>query len=105
MVLPDAVDAEIAPGQALTAKPALLQHPNGRRIAGNAGGFNAMKNRAVFAVWAGGWGASATLAEATLVGLATWLLGVLIAGRLALAGHRGPAELVVRRLTYPRTRA
>jgi uncharacterized protein len=60
---------------------------------------------AVFALWAGGWGANATLAEATLVGLATWLLGVLVAGRLALAGHRGPAELVVRRLTYPRTRA
>ncbi len=57
---------------------------------------------AVFALWAGGWGASAGVAEATLVGLATWLLGVLVAGRLALAGHRGPAELVVRRLTYPR---
>jgi uncharacterized membrane protein YeiB len=60
---------------------------------------------AVFAVWAGGWGARATLTEATLVGLATWLLGVLVAGRLALAGHRGPAELLVRRLTYARARA
>lgn len=55
---------------------------------------------AVFASWAGGWGSTASLAEASLVGLAVWLVGVLVGGRLALAGHRGPAELVVRRLTY-----
>lgn len=47
-------------------------------------------------------GASAGVTEATLVGLATWLVGVLVAGRLALAGHRGPAETAVRRLTYGR---
>lgn len=57
---------------------------------------------ALFAGWAGGWGASAGVTEATLVGLATWLVGVLVAGRLALAGHRGPAETAVRRLTYGR---
>ncbi|MDD7967233.1 DUF418 domain-containing protein [Actinomycetospora lemnae] len=55
---------------------------------------------AVFATIAGGRGASASLVTATLVGLATWLVGVLVAGPLARAGHRGPAEIVVRRLTY-----
>ncbi|GLZ49397.1 hypothetical protein Acsp06_55820 [Actinomycetospora sp. NBRC 106375] len=57
---------------------------------------------AVFATVAGGLGATASLTSATLVGLATWLVGLLVAGPLARAGHRGPAELVVRRLTYPR---
>ncbi|GAA4877751.1 DUF418 domain-containing protein [Actinomycetospora straminea] len=55
---------------------------------------------AVFATIAGGLGASASLVTATTVGLATWLVGVLVAGPLARAGHRGPAEIVVRRLTY-----
>ncbi|MHC1561275.1 DUF418 domain-containing protein [Actinomycetospora sp. C-140] len=55
---------------------------------------------AVFATVAGGLGATASLTSATLVGLATWLVGLLVAGPLARAGHRGPAELVVRRLTY-----
>ncbi|WP_328306158.1 DUF418 domain-containing protein [Actinomycetospora sp. NBC_00405] len=60
---------------------------------------------AVFAAVAGGLGSSASLAAATLIGLATWLAGVLVAGLLARAGHRGPAELLVRRLTYPRERS
>ena len=42
----------------------------------------------------------AGLATASLIGLLTWLAGVLAAGMLARAGHRGPAELLVRRLTY-----
>ncbi|MEJ2889377.1 DUF418 domain-containing protein [Actinomycetospora aeridis] len=58
---------------------------------------------AVFATVAGGLGSSASLTTATLVGLATWLVGVLVAGLLARRGHRGPFELLVRRLTYPRT--
>ena len=45
-------------------------------------------------------GASASLTTATLIGLLVWLVGVLVAGLLALAGHRGPAELAVRKLTY-----
>jgi uncharacterized protein len=60
---------------------------------------------AVFAIWAGGLGSSASLLAATGVGLATWLVGVLVAGPLALRGHRGPAEVLVRRLTYPRARS
>ncbi|MEJ2865757.1 DUF418 domain-containing protein [Actinomycetospora flava] len=59
---------------------------------------------AVLAVWAGGLGSSASLVTATLIGLATWLVGVVVAGLLARAGHRGPFELLVRRLTYPRAR-
>ncbi|MFC5138174.1 DUF418 domain-containing protein [Actinomycetospora rhizophila] len=55
---------------------------------------------AVFAVVAGGLGSTASLTTATLVGLATWLAGVVVAGLLARAGHRGPFELLVRRLTY-----
>jgi uncharacterized membrane protein YeiB len=55
---------------------------------------------AVFATIAGGRGTTAGLTTATVVGLVTWLAGVLVAGPLARAGHRGPAELVVRRLTY-----
>jgi uncharacterized protein len=60
---------------------------------------------AVFATIAGGVGSSASLTAATLVGLLTWLAGVLVAGPLARAGHRGPAELVVRRVTYGRARS
>ncbi|HSK59366.1 MAG TPA: DUF418 domain-containing protein [Actinomycetospora sp.] len=57
---------------------------------------------AVFARFAGDLGSTAGLATASLIGLMTWLAGVLAAGMLARAGHRGPAELLVRRLTYGR---
>ena len=60
---------------------------------------------AVFATVAGGLGSSASLTAATVTGLLVWLAGVLVAGLLARAGHRGPAELLVRRLTYPREQA
>ncbi|GAA4762998.1 DUF418 domain-containing protein [Actinomycetospora chibensis] len=55
---------------------------------------------AVFATVAGGLGSSASLTTATVTGLLVWLVGVLVAGLLARAGHRGPAELLVRRATY-----
>ena len=57
---------------------------------------------AVFARFAGGLGSVAGLATASLIGLLVWLAGVLGAGMLALGGRRGPAELLVRRLTYRR---
>lgn len=56
---------------------------------------------AVFAAVFGGLGATASLTTATLIGLATWLVTALVAGLLARAGHRGPFERLVRRLTYP----
>src|ERR1700704_5917585 len=42
MVLPDAVDAEIAPRQTLAAETAFLQHPDRRRIGGDAGSLDAV---------------------------------------------------------------
>src|SRR5260370_26010186 len=43
MILPDAVDAEIAPRQALAGKTAFLQHPDRWCIGGDAGGLDAMQ--------------------------------------------------------------
>src|ERR1700730_11115326 len=43
MVLPDAVDAEIAPRQPLAREAAFLQHPDRGRIRGNAGGLDAVQ--------------------------------------------------------------
>src|SRR6266540_1098825 len=43
MVLPDAVDAEIAPRQALAGESAFLQHADRGRIGGNAGGLDAVQ--------------------------------------------------------------
>src|SRR3954462_5597359 len=40
MVLPDPVDAEITAAQPLAGEAALLQHPDRRRIGGNAGGLD-----------------------------------------------------------------
>jgi len=60
---------------------------------------------AIFARFAGDLGSVVGLGVASLIGLLVWLAGVLAAGALARAGHRGPAELLVRRLTYPRERS
>src|SRR6266487_5693983 len=43
MVLPDAIDAEIAPRQPLAGEAAFLQHPDRRRIGGDAGGLDAVE--------------------------------------------------------------
>src|SRR5450631_3526121 len=43
VVLPDPVDAEIASRQAFAVEAAFLQHPDRRRIGGNAGGLDAME--------------------------------------------------------------
>src|SRR4030095_9470038 len=43
MVLPDTVNAEIAPRQSLTGESAFLQHPDRGRIRGNAGGLDAVQ--------------------------------------------------------------
>ncbi|PZG14010.1 hypothetical protein C1J01_28335 [Nonomuraea aridisoli] len=40
------------------------------------------------------------LAHATAVGAATWLVSLLIADVMRRAGHRGPAEILLRRLAY-----
>jgi uncharacterized protein len=41
-----------------------------------------------------------SIAATALVALAVWLLSVVTADRMRRAGHRGPFELLVRRVTY-----
>lgn len=54
----------------------------------------------VLAAWGLGLGAHLTSASAMLVGIGVWLLTVVVAYRLDVAGVRGPAEVLLRRLTY-----
>jgi uncharacterized membrane protein YeiB len=44
------------------------------------------------------------LAGATAVAIATWVVSVIIADLMRRAGYRGPAEILLRRLSYPRAR-
>jgi uncharacterized protein len=57
----------------------------------------------LLAAWAGGLGDRLSLASAALLAVATWAVSTLVAGALARGGHRGPLELLVRRVAYPRT--
>ena len=41
-----------------------------------------------------------SVAGTALLAAATWLLTVLLADRMRRAGHRGPFEVLVRRVTY-----
>lgn len=50
--------------------------------------------------WALGLGARLDLAQAALIGLGTWAVILLTAWASAQAGYRGPAEVLLRRLTY-----
>jgi uncharacterized membrane protein YeiB len=52
--------------------------------------------------WTLGLGASMRLWQATLLALGAWLVILVIAAASDRAGHRGPAELLLRRLTYGR---
>ncbi|WP_410643272.1 DUF418 domain-containing protein [Amycolatopsis sp. lyj-346] len=49
-----------------------------------------------------GLGATLGTAEAAVVALGTWLVSVLLAALLRRTGRRGPAEALLRRLTYRR---
>ncbi|RZT85260.1 putative membrane protein YeiB [Pseudonocardia sediminis] len=55
---------------------------------------------ALFPAWALGLGATTPLWGAALVGIGTWLITVLLAVASARTGRRGPAEALLRRLTY-----
>lgn len=58
----------------------------------------------MLSAWGLGLGAQLSSAPAMLVGIGVWLLTVAVAHRLDVAGIRGPAEVLLRRLTYrPRT--
>lgn len=50
--------------------------------------------------WALGLGAGLLLWQAALIGLGTWLVILVVAAVSARAGLRGPAEVLLRRLTY-----
>ncbi len=54
----------------------------------------------VLAAWGLGLGAHLSSATAMLFGIGVWLLTVVVAHRLDLAEIRGPAEVLLRRLTY-----
>ena len=57
---------------------------------------------AVFAPFGLGLEDRTGLAGATAVAIATWVVSVLIADLMRRAGYRGPAEILLRRLSYPR---
>ena len=59
---------------------------------------------ALLPAWTLGVGAHARVWQAALVGLGTWLVILVIAALSDRAGYRGPAEVVLRRLTYGRSR-
>jgi uncharacterized protein len=56
---------------------------------------------AVFAPFAGGVGARTSFAGAAAVAIAAWLVSVALAELMRRSDYRGPAEIVLRRLTYP----
>jgi uncharacterized membrane protein YeiB len=57
---------------------------------------------ALFPAWTLGLADGAPLWVASLVGLGVWLVILLIAVLTARSGYRGPAEVLLRRLTYGR---
>jgi uncharacterized membrane protein YeiB len=59
---------------------------------------------ALLPAWTLGVGAHARVWQAALVGLGTWLVILVIAALSDRGGYRGPAEVVLRRLTYGRSR-
>jgi uncharacterized protein len=52
--------------------------------------------------WTLGWGARLGVAQAALLAVAVWLVLLLGAVACARVGYRGPAEVLLRRLTYRR---
>ncbi len=56
---------------------------------------------AVLAAYGGGLGNRLGLTEVELMAVLTWACTVLLATTMSHRGHRGPAELLLRRLTYP----
>jgi uncharacterized protein len=59
---------------------------------------------ALLPAWTFGLGARLTVAQAALLAVGVWLVMLLVAVVSARAGHRGPAETLLRRLTYGATR-
>ena len=59
---------------------------------------------ALLPAWTLGLGASLQPAPAALLAVSVWLVILLVAALSARAGLRGPAESLLRRLTYGRAR-
>jgi len=59
---------------------------------------------ALLPAWTFGLGARLGVAQAALLAVGVWLAMLLVAVVSARAGHRGPAETLLRRLTYGATR-
>lgn len=55
---------------------------------------------ALLPAWTLGLGAALSVWQAALLAIATWLLGVAVCVALDRSGRRGPAEVLLRRLTY-----
>jgi uncharacterized protein len=55
---------------------------------------------AVLAAFGGGLGNRLGLVEIAILATVTWMLTVLLADRMSRRGYRGPAEVLLRRLTY-----
>jgi uncharacterized membrane protein YeiB len=55
---------------------------------------------AVLAAYGGGLGNRLGLAEIAMLATATWALTVVLAQAMSRRGYRGPAEVLLRRLTY-----
>jgi uncharacterized membrane protein YeiB len=55
---------------------------------------------AVLAAYGGGLGNRLGLAEIAMLAIATWALTVVLARAMSRRGYRGPAEVLLRRLTY-----
>ena len=55
---------------------------------------------ALLAAWGLGLGARLGSAPAALIAIAIWLVSVIWRAALERAGRRGPAEVVLHRLTY-----
>ena len=54
----------------------------------------------MLAAYGGGLGNRLGLAEIALLAITTWALTVLLAAWMSRRGHRCPAEVLLRRLTY-----
>nr|WP_239029263.1 DUF418 domain-containing protein [Pseudonocardia acidicola] len=57
---------------------------------------------ALLPAWTLGLGRALSLWQVALIGLGAWLLSLPAAAAMDRAGHRGPAEVLLRRLTYGR---
>ena len=57
---------------------------------------------AVLAEYGGGLGDALSVAQTALLAVGTWAATVVLADRMRSLGHRGPAEMLLRRLTYGR---